>query len=396
MTVQCHRFDETAIGGRKRVLFIINSLTGGGAERVMATLLANSKGRLDRYEIALAVLDDVPRAFEMPAWLTIFQLDCKGSILASVTALERVVRDYDPDVALSFLTRANFAIGVPMMKRRRPWIISERTSAPAHLGGAFRRLTTKALMRCIYPRATRVIAVSGGVADKLSGGFSVAASKIAVIPNPVDSEALHTAAAKHDELALDEPYVIAVGRLVSVKNYALLIRAFAKADLPCRLVIAGDGPERNSLRVLADELGVSDRLTMPGWLSNPYPALSHASVFALSSNVEGFPNALVEALALGVPSVATNCKDGPAEILAGSSVDAVPELTVADAGILTPVGDVDSYAEALKLAFDRSLRERLVAEGRERARAYSAPTIVDRYWQVIEAALLQAPARSAG
>lgn len=397
MTVQSHNFARGAAPKhRKRVLFVINSLTGGGAERVMATLLANSKVWLDRYDIALAVLDDVPRAFDMPEWLRIFQLDCNGSIFSSMKALERIVRDYDPDVALSFLTRANFAIGVPMMRRGRPWIISERTSAPAHLGSAFRQRTTRALMRCIYPRATRVIAVSRGVADKLSGGSAVAASKISVIPNPVDSEALDAAAAKQNELGLDEPYVIAVGRLVSVKNYQLLVRAFAKADLPCRLVLAGDGPERESLRALADELGIPDRVVMPGWLSNPYPALKNASVFALSSNVEGFPNALVEALAFGVPSVATNCKDGPAEILAGSSVEAVSGLTVAEAGILTPVGDVDGYAEALKLAFAESLRTRMIAAGRERARAYSAGTIVKRYWDVIESTLLQARARSAG
>jgi N-acetylgalactosamine-N,N'-diacetylbacillosaminyl-diphospho-undecaprenol 4-alpha-N-acetylgalactosaminyltransferase len=398
MTAQSHDFSRSdALKHRKRVLFVINSLTGGGAERVMATLLANSKAWLDRYEIALAVLDDVPRAFDMPEWLRIFQLDCKGSILSSMTALERVVRNYDPDVALSFLTRANFAIAIPMMKRNRPWIISERTSAPAHLGSAFRQLTTKALMRCIYPRATHVIAVSGGVADKLSAGFAVAPAKIAVIPNPVDSDALHAAAAKHNELGLDEPYVIAVGRLVSVKSYQLLIRGFAKAELPCRLVIAGDGPERDSLRALADELGIGDRVVMPGWLSNPYPALKNASAFALSSNVEGFPNALVEALAFGVPSVATNCKDGPAEILAGSSVEAIRGLTVAEAGILAPVGDVDSYAEALKLAFDESLRCRMIAAGRDRACAYSAATIVSRYWDVIESTLLlQARARNAG
>ena len=291
MTAQCHRFDEAAFGGRKRVLFVINSLTGGGAERVMATLLANSNAWLERYDIALAILDDVPRAFEMPAWLRIFQLDCKGSILASMAALEAVVRDYDPDVALSFLTRANFALGVPMMKRRRPWVISERTSAPAHLGSAFRQATTKALMRCIYPRATRVIAVSTGVADKLVGGSAVAASKIAVIPNPVDSEALRSAAAKHDELALDQPYVIAVGRLVSVKNYQLLIRAFAKAALPCRLVIAGDGPERQAFREAGKAIGtgLSNLFTM----FDPIPLVfTGPGVAALDLMMESIDEAL--------------------------------------------------------------------------------------------------------
>ena len=81
MTAHAHRFER-----RKRILFVINSLAGGGAERVMATLLANSKAWLERYEIALAVLDDVPRAFAMPEWLTIYQLDCGGSIRRAFAA----------------------------------------------------------------------------------------------------------------------------------------------------------------------------------------------------------------------------------------------------------------------------------------------------------------------
>ena len=92
-------------------------------------------------------------------------------------------------------------------------------------------------------------------------------------------------------------------------------------------------------------------------------------------------------------SVATNCKDGPAEILAGCTVEDVSGLTAADAGVLSPVGDVDSYAEALKLASDPSLRQRMIAAGRERAKDYSAAKIVERYWRVIET-LVQAPART--
>ena len=191
MTVQFHRFASTdrIIPGRnerrKRVLFVINSLTGGGAERVMTTLLMNSKDRLQRYEIALAVLDDVTSAFEMPDWLRIFQLDCKGGILSSIRSLDQVAHEYEPDVTLSFLTRANFASCIVMMKRRLPRIISERTSTPAHLGGALRQVVTKLLMRALYPRSTRIIAVSSGVADKI-GGFGVQSNAIEVIPNPVD------------------------------------------------------------------------------------------------------------------------------------------------------------------------------------------------------------------
>jgi len=376
-----------AQSAKRRVLFVINSLAGGGAERVMATLLANSQDRLSEHDIALAVLDDGPRAFALPGWLRVVQLDCKGGMLRSLSALDRAVADFDPDLTVSFLTRANLVSGIAMTKRRRPWIISERTSTPAHLGSQARQLTTKAMMRLIYPRATRVIAVSSGVAGKLERSFAVSGEKVEIIPNPVDAAALEAAARGKTELAFDKPYIIAVGRLVSVKNYGMLIEAFAKSNLPCRLVIAGDGPERDVLRTLAATLGIANRVIMPGWLSNPYPALAGAAAFALSSNVEGFPNALVEAMALGVPVVATNCPDGPAEILARRGVDEISELTVTEAGILSPVGDVGSYARALRLVCEDSRREGFILAGRKRAGEYSAATITDRYWKVIERAL---------
>jgi glycosyltransferase involved in cell wall biosynthesis len=392
-----HSFAPPADGqpARRRVLFVINSLAGGGAERVMATLLANSQSRLSGYDIMLAVLDDGPRAFDLPEWLSIVQLDCKGGMLRSLVQLDRAIADLDPHLTVSFLTRANLVSGTVMTKRRRPWIISERTSTPAHLGSPGRQLATKAMMRVVYPRATRVIAVSEGVAAKLARSAAVKPANIDVIPNPVDVAALEAAARGRSELAFDDPYVIAVGRLVSVKNYRMLVEAFAKSNLPCRLVIAGDGPERDSLREVAATLGVADRVIMPGWLTNPYPALARAAAFALSSNVEGFPNALVEAMALGVPVVATNCPDGPAEILAGRGVEEISQLTVAEAGILSPVGDADSYARALQLAFEASRRKSLVVAGRARAADYSADAITQRYWDVIERALERAGAPAA-
>jgi len=379
---------------RRKVLFVINSLAGGGAERVMSTFLANSEAWLSRHDIALAVLDEGPRAFDLPKWLRVIQLDCKGGLMPSIAALNRVATEFNPDVTISFLTRANLASGVVMMRRRRPWIISERTSTPAHLGSGARQLVTKAAMRAIYPRATGVVAVSGGVARKLQRG-SVRPAKIQIIPNPVDAGALHEAARAKNEVQRDAPYIIAVGRLVSVKNYGLLIEAFAKASLPCRLVIAGEGPEREALQALVSRMGIADRVVMPGWLSNPYPALAGAAAFALSSNVEGFPNALVEAMALGVPVVATNCPDGPAEILAGKDAPDISGLAVVKAGVLTPVGNVDNYAQALRTIFDESLRAGFITAARSRAADYSAATVAARYWNVIERALERADSPAA-
>lgn len=378
---------------RSRVLFVINSLAGGGAERVMATLLAHSNNFGARHEVALALLDQAPRAFDLPEWLQVEQLDCKGGTVSSIRAVGRLVRAFDADITVSFLTRANLATGVAMLRWGRPCVISERTSTPAHLGSKLRQWVTKLLMRVVYPRAASVIAVSAGVAAKLSRDIGVTAKRIEVIPNPVDIEALEHAAQEACKIEVGGEYIIAVGRLVKVKNFDLLIRAFATADLPCKLVVAGDGPERDALSLLASGLGIADRVTMVGWLPNPYPALRGASLFALSSDVEGFPNALVEALALGVPVVATNCPDGPAEILARRNVDSVSGLTIAEAGVLTPVGDLESYAEALRLAFKPEVRERLAQAGRARAKDFSAEFAAAAYWRIIERELARtAPA----
>ncbi|HEY7005502.1 MAG TPA: glycosyltransferase, partial [Sphingomicrobium sp.] len=166
-------------------MFVINSLGGGGAERVMATILANSRDRLAEHDFALAVLDDGPQAYPLPHWLKVFQLDCRGRTLSSIAAVDRLAGQFDPDLTVSFLTRANLASALAMMKRRRPWIISERTSTPAHLGSALRQVATKVMMRFVYPRATGVIAVSNGVAGKLARDFGVRTSSIEIIPNPV-------------------------------------------------------------------------------------------------------------------------------------------------------------------------------------------------------------------
>lgn len=374
---------------KRKVLFVINSLVGGGAERVMTTILAHSKERGSDYDIALAVLDDEPRAFDVPDWLTVHQLDCQRDTIESVRQLGALIRQIGPDVTLSFLTRSNISTVIASKRGKHPCIISERTSTSAHLGSGFRPMVTKALIRLFYPRATHVIAPSSNIAKKLTRDFAVQGDRIDVIPNPVDADALARASADRSAFEVEGPYVMAVGRLVPVKNYALLLRAFAQSGIPGRLVIAGDGPERDSLEQLARAVGIADRLVLPGFLKNPYRALKGAQAFALSSDVEGFPNALVEALALNVPAVATNCRDGPAEILASASADQIEELTVAPAGILSPVGDVGSFARALQLAMDESLRGRIATEGARRVASYSAAAIVDRYWQVIERALAQ-------
>lgn len=377
---------------RPRILFVINSLAGGGAERIMSILLANSREQSSRYDIHLALLDREAAAYPAPDWVNVHQLDCRFGLVQSFLQLRRLIQLLEPAVTVSFLTRANVANCLSMSGTGRPAIISERINTDVQLGGGLRGLVTKGIVRRAYPKASRVIAVAQGVGDTLIRCYGVNPSKIEVIPNPVDVVAIRARGSEPCADVPNEPFVFAMGRLVPNKNFALLLRAFAKAGLPGTLVIAGEGSERASLVALAKELGLADRLHLPGFLANPHATLARARTFVLSSNAEGFPNSLVEALSLGIPSVATNCADGPAEILAGVTRQKVTGICGTPAGILVPTNDVDALAAALHALEDPELRRGFGEAGRKLAEEYSVASSVSRYWAVIERELASVPA----
>ena len=186
---------------RKRILFAINSLAGGGAERVLATLLAGSEPWRARYDIHLALLDDEPRAYDVPEWVELHQLDAGHKLLPSLTGLRALAGRLKPHATLSFLTRANIANAWAMAGRRRPWLISERVNTSAHLGSA---VAARAMVRLVYPRAAHVIAVSEGVVDDLAAHFGVARSRMSAIANPVDHRRIA-------ELAAEPPAFVPAG-----------------------------------------------------------------------------------------------------------------------------------------------------------------------------------------
>ena len=372
---------------RRRVLFIINSLAGGGAERVMETLLAHSAPWHGRYEIALALLDDEPRAYAVPEGITVHQFASRGSLARATFALRRLLSDWRPDVALSFLTRANVAAWLAR-RHAMPLVISERVNTSAHLSHGLAGQLSRRMVALAYPRADHLIAVSHGVADDLAANFGVDRGKVTVLSNPVDLASIEASAAAAPEIEIEGPYVVAAGRLVENKNFALLIDAFVDAQMPGKLVIIGEGPLRADLEQRARDRGAADRIVLAGFVANPFPILANADLFVLSSNAEGFPNALVEAMALGRPVIATNCASGPSEILADSRAADLDGLIFASHGTLVPTNDRSALAEALRALRDPALRARYGAAARRRAMAYSADAAAQRYWRVLEGAMM--------
>ena len=369
------------------ILFVINSLAGGGAERVLTTILGASAPWRDRYDLHLALLDDEPRAYAVPEWITVTQLDARHRLGASIAQLRRLVGRLNPDIALAFLTRANVATAIAMAGRGRPWLISERVNTSAHLGSGAGAIAARAMVRFTYPRARHVIAVSDGVVDDLVQNFGVARDRVSAIANPVDHDAIAAQAAAPSPLAIDGDYVVAAGRLVPNKNFALLVDAFAASGLPHRLVIMGEGPERASLEAQIAARGLSDRVLLPGFVANPFAVLGRARLFAMPSNAEGFPNGLVEAMACGLPVVATNCASGPSEILADLPRESIVDARQVPAGALVPPNDIAAFASALREIASEPRRTAAADAARQRSLDYGVAEATERYWRRIDAAL---------
>jgi len=229
------------------------------------------------------------------------------------------------------------------------------------------------VMRQTYPAADGVIAVSRDLARDLAQITGMPETRIHVVANPVVTPEMQSLAAQPVEHpwfgAGQPPVIVGVGRLARVKNFALLLQAFARVRraYPARLMILGEGRERGPLEKMAAKLGLGDDFALPGYVANPYAYVSRSRLFVLSSLSEGSPNALTEALALGVPSVATDCLSGPREILQDGRY-----------GPLVPVNDVSALAEAMLKTLENPLSSGVLREAAEpftvekSARAYAA------------------------
>lgn len=245
-----------------------------------------------------------------------------------------------------------------------------RAHATGKLGAVAR------LVGRVYARADAIVAVSDGVADDLSAVTGLARERIATIANPVITPALLASA----RAPLDHPWfapgappvVLGVGRLVPAKDFATLLRAFAKvlAARDARLVILGEGNQRESLEALAEALGIGSDVAFPGYVENPYAYMAHAAAFVLSSRWEGLVGVLIEAMACGCPVVSTDCPSGPAEILKGGTL-----------GPLVPVGDHGALGEAILAVLDSPPDPRTLRAGAE---MFSLEASVSRYLEEID------------
>lgn len=361
-----------------RKLAILMSFSGaGGVEKMMTNLIQEFAVR-PGLEIELILIRcSGPYLDLIPAGVKVHKLKT-GHSFTAIPELAKHFRHSRPDALLVAKDRAGRAA-----VRARAWAgmdfpitlrLGTNLSASLEHRSSISRWLRLAALPGVYRSIEHVVGNSQGVADDIKKLAALSDRQVSVIRNPVVTSRMLGLARQptpHSWLEDSVPVVIGMGRMTVQKDFSTLIKAFALARQKeiMRLIILGDGAERESLQNLVNELGLAENVLMPGHQDNPYAWLSRADLFVLSSRWEGSPNALTEAFALGVPCVSTDCPSGPAEILAGGRY-----------GKLVEVGNLDQLAEAI---IDSLHGEGAVEDREPILREYRAQVSADNYLQTI-------------
>lgn len=302
----------------RHILFFLSDLDGGGAQRTIVNLV-NTLCDIENVAATLVVARTGGAA---QAWLkpTVRLIDLGlRRTLYSFLPLYRLLKREQPDVVMATMLDANImaALVLCCLRSRIRLVVRETNShrARGDIRGVRRRLVGWA-----YRRADVIVALSSGVRQELIEDCHLEAGKVVTIGNPVDIESIAKIAYVARECpppfpADGAPVIIAAGRLTRQKGFDILLRALSRMEIRARLIILGEGADRHDLLTLAESLGIADRVSLPGFVSDIVPWLCHANLFVLSSRWEGFGHVIVEAMSAGVPVISTKCPHGPADII---------------------------------------------------------------------------------
>lgn len=354
-----------------RAIWILSSFSGaGGVEKLLSTLSGGLAAAGHPVQLVL-IKQRGPFVAQIDPRVRVHKLAGNSSRTA-LPSLTRLMREQQPRTVL--VAKERSAQLLLRCRARCGWPRRIVFQCNTHISQSFQH--RPALVRWyrlrrvarILRQVDEVVAVSSGVAADLQhiGGEPV---RPTVIHNPLITPQLVEQARSPREPALTIPgrYLLASGRLSRQKGFDTLLRAFAKLPVALvpMLVILGDGKDRDALLKLADELGIRDRLQLPGFVANPFPWMAQAAAFVLSSRWEGFGNVLAEAMALGTPVISTRCPSGPEEILEEGRL-----------GPLVPVDDAEALATAIRELLDQPPDR---AALRQSAQRFALETGVNRY-----------------
>ncbi|WP_299799154.1 glycosyltransferase [uncultured Maribacter sp.] len=338
-----------------KICIFIYSMSGGGAERVMSYLLPYLQAK--KYNVVLVLMntkivypsiENIPihyleKSEPMESGLIKFiKLPYLAWKYARFLKKEKITHSF------SLLSRPCYINIMARWFTRHPYklMVSERNYPSLQYGyNDMQSKINRFLVKWLYPKADLIISNAKASAQDLVTNFNVPSEKTGVIYNPIDLEKINNITPNNTLFDSNYINLVSVGRLQIVKNHQLMIKAIAPFK-KVRLYVFGEGELREDLQTQINTLGITERVFLMGFESNPFQYLKVADIFIFSSNHEGFPNVIMEAMACGLPIITTNCKSGPDEIMELKETKS-DDIMITDYGVLSPVGDVKSLQKGI-------------------------------------------------
>lgn len=369
----------------KKILCVLPQVTGGGAERFLINFLQ----QIDRsqYKLELALVRkgggfdcEVPDDVQVHV---LTERDTSTKLLAPfgpvryVLALVKLIAETKPDAILSFGSLLNGAVALAARRFKflNPVVLIEAIHESSEISRhyALERWTRNLFLRLTYPLASEIVAVSEDVECDLRDNFGIIKG-VQVIHYGIDLENIRTLAKKpvsHTWLCSSRKHktIVSCGRLVSQKGFNILIDAISELPDDIKLILVGDGKDKVKLARQVQQLKLQERVELVGYDRNPYRYIAKADLFIMPSLWEGFGIVLIEAMALGIPTIASDCPTGPRIILKDG-----------ECGMLVPPGDAKTLASNInKLLSDQQLRNQLSIAAKHRAESFSVQTAINAY-----------------